>query len=266
MKIVVLLSAGRHPVSGTMVLPRIEAQAIRLATALGQTVTGLYAGPDAAAVAEALGQGLGRIEHIGLPEDADPVQALAERLRATAPDLVVAGRRGQGGHESGLIPYGVSDALGLPLISDVVAAAAGEAANTLRLDQSIGRGALRRVVVRGPVVATVHPDAPAPLAYAYGRSRRGIIDALGPAAVTGAMPSSAIEERPYRRRPKVVKGAPAGGSAAERLKAATGEAGSASSGRLLVAPDPEEAAREILAYLRRIGVLAETAPADPGGR
>ncbi|EHP80066.1 putative electron transfer flavoprotein, beta subunit, partial [Methylorubrum extorquens DSM 13060] len=57
----------------------------------------------------------------------------------------------------------------------------------------------------------------------------------------------------------IVKGAPAGGSAAERLKAATGEGGSAASGRLLVEPDPEDAAREILAYLRQIGVLAPSA-------
>lgn len=53
-----------------------------------------------------------------------------------------------------------------------------------------------------------------------------------------------------------MKGAPTGGSAAERLKAATGESGAAASGRLLVDPDPDEAAREILAYLRGIGVVA----------
>jgi electron transfer flavoprotein beta subunit len=262
MKSVVLLSSGRHPVSGAVVLPRLEAQAIRLGAALGQTVTGLHAGPDASAVKEALGQGLASIAHIDLPEAVDPVPALAERLRATAPDLILAGRRGQGGPESGLVPYALAEALGLPLISDVVAVAAGEA-GTLRLDQSIGRGVLRRVVVRGPVVVTVHPDAPAPHAYAYGQARRGTIEALGPAS--GAIPSEAIEERPYRRRPKLVKGAPAGGSAAERLKAATGETGSAPSGRLLVDPDPEEAAREILAHLRRIGVLAAPASADPRG-
>ena len=65
-----------------------------------------------------------------------------------------------------------------------------------------------------------------------------------------------VEERPYRRRPKLVKGAPAGGSAAERLKAASGESGTTAAGRLLMNPDPEEAAREILAYLRRIGLAA----------
>lgn len=259
MRIAVLLSAGRHPVSGAPVLPRMEAQAIRLAAGLGEAV-GLHAGPDADAVREALGLGLARIEHIAASEGADPVPTLAARLAAMAPDLVLAGRRSQGGAETGIVPYALAEALDLLLIPDVVAAAMGAEAGTLRLDQSLGRGALRRVIVRGPVLATVHPDAPAPLAYAYGRARRGRVDRLGPAASGVETPGFAVEERPYRRRPKLVKGAPTGGSAAERLKAATGESGSAAKGRLLVDPDPEEAAREILAHLRGIGVLAAPAP------
>ncbi|SFL33910.1 electron transfer flavoprotein subunit beta [Methylobacterium pseudosasicola] len=260
MKIAILLSAGRHPVSGAAVLPRLEAQAIRLAAGLGQHI-GLHAGPEAAVVAEALGQGLAHIQHAALPEEADPVPALATCLAALAPDLVLAGRRGQGGAETGIVPYAVADRLGYPLIPDIIAAAPGEEAGTLHLDQSLGRGARRRVTIRGPVVATVHPDAPASFAYAYGQARRGVIEPVVGALAPHPAPVPAVEERPYRRRPKLVKGAPAGSSAAERLKAATGEAGPASSGRLLVRPDPDEAAREILAHLRRIGVLA--APRDP---
>ena len=259
MRIAVLLSAGRHPVSGAPVLPRLEAQAIRLAAGLGDAV-GLHAGPEAAAVADALGQGLARIEHLALDAAADPVPALAARLGAAAPDLILAGRRGQGGDESGLVPYALARALGLTLVPDVVALA--REAEELRLDQSLGRGALRRIAVEGPVLVTVHPDAPAPLPFAYGQARRGRIE---PVAVDALLrepaPAFALEERPYRRRPKIVKGAPAGGSAAERLKAATGEAAPASAGRLLVDPEPEAAAREILAYLRQVGVLAPPGPA-----
>ncbi|SFK93011.1 electron transfer flavoprotein subunit beta [Methylorubrum salsuginis] len=253
MTIVVLLSAGRHPVSGAPVLPRMEAQAIRIAASLGEAV-GLHAGPDAEAVREALGLGLTRIEHIALPEGLDPVPALSARLAALAPDLVLAGRRSQGGAESGVVPYALAEALDLLLIPDVVAVSGG--ADTLTLDQSLGRGALRRVSVRGPVLATVHPDAAAPHAYAFGKARRGAVELVGAAATGVDVPQAIVEERPYRRRPKLVKGAPTGGSAAERLKAATGEGGSAAKGRLLVEPDPEEAAREILAHLRQIGVLA----------
>ncbi len=265
MKIAVLLSAGRHPVSGAPALPRLEAQAIRMAAGLGDTseIVGLHAGPDAASVAEALGQGLPRIEHIAVTAGNDPVPALAARLAELAPDIVLAGRRSQGGDESGLVPYALARALARPLVSDAVAAAR-EADGTLRFDQSLGRGALRRVLMRGPVVVTCHPDAPAPLAYAYGRARRGTVETLAAAPVAAiAAPALTVEERPYRRRPKIVKSAPAGGSAAERLKAATGEGGPASSGQLLIQPDPAHAAREILAYLRQIGVLA---PAGVGAQ
>ncbi|SFG86205.1 electron transfer flavoprotein subunit beta [Methylobacterium gossipiicola] len=263
MKIAVLVSTGRHPVSGATVLSRLEAQAIRLAAGLGEPL-GLHAGPEQAVLREALGQGLVRGEHIVVPDGVDPVPALAARLAATKPDLILAGRRGQGGDETGLVPYALAETLDLPLIPDVVAMASDDEAGTLRLDQSLGRGALRRVLVRGPLVVTIHPDAPAPFAYAYGQARRGTIVPLdaAPGTVEGTGPT--VEERPYRRRPKLVKGAPTGGSAAERLKAATGEAGTAASGRLLVDPDPDEAAREILAHLRQIGVLAPpTRPSIP---
>ncbi len=103
MTIVVLLSAGRHPVSGAPVLPRMEAQAIRIAAALGEAI-GLHAGPDADAVREALGLGLTRIEHIAVSEGLDPVPALAARLAALGPDLVLAGRRGQGGQRAASSP------------------------------------------------------------------------------------------------------------------------------------------------------------------
>ncbi|MBK3402687.1 electron transfer flavoprotein subunit beta [Methylorubrum populi] len=262
MRIAVLLSAGLHPVSGAPVLPRVEAQAIRLAAGLAASseIFGLHAGPEAAAVAEALGQGLDRIEHFAVAAGEDPVPALVARLAERAPDLILAGRRSQGGDESGLVPYALARALAMPLLPDVVAAAAAED-GALRLDQSLGRGALRRVLVRGPVVVTCHPDAPAPLAYAYGRARRGRVETVAIAPVATPAPTLAAEQRPYRRRPRIVKGAPAGGSAAERLKAATGESGPAGSGRLLIQPDPEDAAREILTYLRQIGVVA--APAEP---
>ncbi|MGT2485111.1 electron transfer flavoprotein subunit beta [Methylobacterium oryzae CBMB20] len=252
---VVLLSAGRHPVSGATVLPRLEAQAIRLATGLGEAV-GLHAGPDAAAVSDALGHGLSRIVHVPVPAGADPVPALVARLATMAPGLILAGRRGQGGDETGMVPYAVAQALDCLLIPDIVALAGGDAGD-LPLDQTLGRGARRRVSLRGPVLATIHPDAPAPSPSPTGRARRGVIETVAgdPAA---AAPVPLFEERPYRPRPKLVKGAPSGGSAAERLRAATGEAASGG-GRLLIRPEPDAAAREILAHLRRIGVLAPPA-------
>ncbi|GLK57255.1 electron transfer flavoprotein beta subunit [Methylopila capsulata] len=258
MKVVVLLSAGRHPVSGLGALPRLEAQAIRLGAALGP-MRGLHAGPDAEAVAEALGRGLSEIDHVALGAGADPVPALAAALRAAAPDVVLAGRRGQGGDETGLVPYALARALGATLIPDVIAARPGSEPGVIEVEQALPKGAARRLVVRSPVVLTVHSAAPEPRPYAFGQVRRGRIEPLAvsapeePAAV-------AIAEKPYRARPKMMRGAPAGGSAADRLKAATG-GGEAVQADVMVSPEPREAARAILAYLRQVGVLPPPARA-----
>ncbi|SFT10898.1 electron transfer flavoprotein beta subunit [Methylobacterium sp. yr668] len=174
-----------------------------------------------------------------------------------APGLILAGRPGQGGDETGMVPYAVAEALDGLLIPDIGALAAGDAGE-LSLDQTLGRGARRRVRLHGPVLATIHPDAPAPLPFAYGQAPHGVIETVAGDPAAAAAPVPVFEERPYRRRPKIVKGAPSGGSAAERLRAATGEAASGG-GRLLVRPEPDEAAPEILAHLRRIGVLGPPA-------
>lgn len=253
MRIAILISAGRHPVSGKPALPRLEAQAIRMASGLGETF-GLHAGPDTAPLEAALGKGLSRGEQILVDAAADPVDALAERLSRSAPDIVLAGRRGQGGDETGLLPYGLAARLGLTLVCDVVAVRKRED-GLLEVDQALPKGALRRLVVRPPVLLTVHPNAPAPPPFAFGKARRGTVERVGTAAHDIAVAGLAVEERPYRKRPRMMRATPAGGSAADRLKAVTGEASSGGA-QVMVQPSPEEAAREVLAFLRRVGVLA----------
>ncbi|ACL58318.1 electron transfer flavoprotein subunit beta [Methylobacterium nodulans] len=259
MKVAVLLSSGLHPVSGAPVVPKTEAQAIRMGQTLGEAY-GLHAGPSADAVSDALGHGLAFVEHVETPRDADPVPFLIGRLSAAPPDVVLTGRRSQGGEETGLVPYVLARALSMTLVSDVVSVSSGATPGTLTVDQSLGRGALRRLVVRLPAVLTVHHDAPPALAFAFGRARRGRIQTIEakPVPFLAHAPQQPLEERPYRRRPKILKGAPSGGSAGDRLKAATGNAGQ-SGGRVLIDPDPAEAAREIIAFLRQIGVLAPPA-------
>ncbi|MFG1347376.1 electron transfer flavoprotein subunit beta [Xanthobacter autotrophicus DSM 431] len=252
MKALVLLSQGRHPVSGKPCLPRAEAQAARLATAIDPAPAGLHAGPDAETVREALGRGLHRLSHLVM--DADPSAALADAIRAAAPDVVLAGPRGQGGADTGLLPYALAHALGWPLVADAVALEAGEEPGTLRITQALGKGARRRILVRLPVLVSVHAGAPAPLPFAFGRARADGVERHA-AAAAPARPEESMEERPYRKRPKVM--ALAGGTAAERLAAATGAG--AAKGRVLVDPDPRDAAREILAFLRAVGVVKQRA-------
>lgn len=253
MKIVVLLSDGLHPVSGKPVLPKLEAQAVRLSIGLGE-VRGLHAGPDASPASDALGHGLTRLKHVELPICADAVPSLVEALAADSPDLVIAGRRGQGGDETGLAPYAIAAKLSMAVVGDAVSIAHGEE-GTILVEQALPKGARRRLVVKLPAIVTIHPDAPPAQAYAYGVARRGLVETVrGVAAAVGDRP----EERPYRRRPKLISGAPAGGTAAERLAAATGAASSGGA-NVMVRPTPEEAAREIIAHLRAIGVLPQRA-------
>lgn len=252
LRAVVLVSAGRHPVSGRPAPVRGEAQAVRLAAEIGAAVEGLHAGAADAAVGDLLGQGLSRIELLEIPADADPVAALGARLGSALPDLILAGRQGQGGEDSGLLPYAIAHRLGIEIVADAVALARDPARpDVLVVEQALPRGERRRVTVRLPVVVTIHPSAPPPLPFAFGAARRGRLDVVRGAA--SPLAARTIEERPYRKRPKLMAGAATAGSAADRLKAATEAASGA--GRVLKNPPPEEAAREIVAYLKSLRVL-----------
>lgn len=245
MKALVLLSQGRHPVSGIAHLPRTEAQAIRLAAGLDPAVEGVHAGPCADAVREALGRGLRRLTHVRLAADADPLDALATAIRRAGPDVVLAGPRGEGGADTGLVPYALAAALAWPVIADAIALEAGAAARSLCVVQALPGGARKRILVRLPAVVTVHAAAPEPLPFAYGRARSGgfttTTDSAAAAAAEPDRAGSAIAERPYRRRPKVL--AQAAGQPA------------ATAARIMINPDPGDAARAILAFLRTTGVF-----------
>ncbi|MCS0503927.1 electron transfer flavoprotein subunit beta [Ancylobacter mangrovi] len=251
MNVAVLLSAGRHPVSGQPCPVPVEMQAIGLGHALGAEMTGLHAGPASETIADALGHGLARLVHLKIGEADDPLASLVAALGAEKPALILAGRVGQGGEDSGLLPYALARALGLPVVADASALREGPEPGTLLVEQALPKGARRRLVVRLPALVTVHPAAPAPLPFAYAARRRGVVEER--AGIASPRGERAIEERAYRPRPKLIAKSAAGASAAERLKAAT-EAASGG-GRVLVDPPPEEAAREILAHLRDIGVL-----------
>lgn len=249
---VVLLSAGRHPTSGQSVLPRLEAQAIHLLA--GIDAHGLHAGATPDPASDALGLGLASMTHLVIGGDEDPIPYLVAGLARMRPDLVVAGRRSQGGEETGLVPYAVARALGMVLVADAIAILPGATPGTLVIEQALPRGARRHIDVATPVVVTVHPSAPPPRAFAHGRMRRGaIVTEAAPRRGEGALAPLPCEEKAYRPRPKMLKGADASLGAAERLKAATGAMDGATT-NVLVHPDPDVAAREILAFLRRVGV------------
>lgn len=235
MKAVVLLSAGRHPVSLHPALPRTEAQAIRLALSLGADLTGLHIGPDATTVAQAFGHGLPRLVHVAAEDGVDPVAEIAALADVRAAGLILAGPRTQGGEETGLVPYAVAHALGLPIVADAVSIVPGAVAGQLVIDQARPRGARRRFTVAGPVVVTVSPRAAAPLPFAHARFAAGRA-ARRAAGTVPAATATPLSEGPHRHRPKLIVTADGGGDH-----------------RLMTGPTPEEAARAILDHLAAIG-------------
>lgn len=270
MRTLVLLSDARHPVSGRPHLSRLETQAIGLAASLDPAARGLHAGSGEDAVRAGLGHGLAGLDVIETQDEADPLPALVGFLAdalggGDAPELILAGRRGEGGFETGLVPYLVAERLGLPIVADAVAIRPGEMPGTLVVDQAMAKGARRRVTVRLPAVVTVHPLSPPPRPFAYGPMRRGTIRRHSPAAEQADLPAMAAavdrgtvtgkaedtagttvgpvdvvpaDERPHRARPKLMRtsGTAAGGA------------------NLHVGPDPTEAARLILDYLEANGI------------
>jgi electron transfer flavoprotein beta subunit len=257
MRIVVLLSAGLHPVSGRPCPVPVELQAIGLAQALlrneprrpGAGVVGLHAGEATPSVLDCFGHGLSTIEVLE-QANGDPGAALVAAIRRATPDLVLAGHRSRGGDDTGLVPYGVAASLGWPICPDGVGLARHK--EGFEVIQALPRGARRRVVLAAPSIVTVHPAAPAAPAFAFAAARRGnlvLIGGDGPIAPA----DPAISVYPYRRRPRLLRGVTFGGSAESRLKAATEISGG---GQVMIDPVPEEAADAISALLGRLGLLA----------
>ncbi|KAA0972538.1 electron transfer flavoprotein subunit beta [Aureimonas fodinaquatilis] len=246
MKAVVLLSAARHPETGNPQPQQEELQAIALANALQAETLGLYAGNDLQAVAPALGHGLTQIEHLAIPDSLDVLPALQARLNDIKPALVLAGGR-SGRDATGMLPYLLAQAMGWPVLANIAAISVD--GDAFVLDQALGKGQRRRIHQTGPLLVTVHSSALAAMPFAFARQRRGVISEL---AADGPDWQQELVERPLRPRPRLMRNTALGGSAAERLKAAT-EAASGD-GELLIAPEAEHAARAILAHLRKLGL------------
>ena len=110
---------GRHPVSGTARYSRNDAAALTIAprsppTPAQRSTCCTRAIHRIPRCEEYLALGAAKRRGAGLwPEDGDAVAALAARLQGY--DLVLTGTRAEGALDSGMLPYQVADALGLPL-------------------------------------------------------------------------------------------------------------------------------------------------------
>jgi electron transfer flavoprotein beta subunit len=260
-RIAVLVSVGRHPASGRARRAALDARAVELALRLPDArIELLHAGdPEAPALRDYLGMGRDRLRAIALPPGADIVPALVAALRSPIPDVVLAGTRAETGEGSGMVPYLVAEALGIPLVA-AIADLRLEAGGAV-LQQALPRGQRRAFSAPCPLLATVAAAAPAPRPVAFAAARRGRLDVdAAPGSPDPAL--AAWERSSARMRPKRLKG-PVAGSAEDRIRAATRLVGGG--GRAMVGPAPEEAARAIWEFLEREGIVPSARSREDSG-
>jgi electron transfer flavoprotein beta subunit len=251
MKIAVLVSVGRHPVSGTARYSRNDAAALTMALALARTRNAtldvLHAGdPANPALKEYLALGARSVEVLEIPatpdSPADATAPLAARLRGY--DLVLTGTRAEGAFDSGMLPYRVANALDMPLVGAAVDLTLRDGCAEVR--QFMPKGLRRRVEVRLPALIAVHPLANAAPTYAYARLREGTIRPV--ATQAAAHPDErAWTVRAASAKPVRLAAAEKRSGHARMLSATTTES---RGGSVVIEGSSVEKAQVILAYLR----------------
>ncbi|CAH2908668.1 MAG: Electron transfer flavoprotein, beta subunit [uncultured Paraburkholderia sp.] len=254
MKIAVLVSVGRHPVSGVARYSRNDAAALTLALSLAKqhnaTLDVLHAGdPSNPALQEYLALGARSVEVLALPDSgdgqADASAPLAARLQGY--DLVLTGTRTEGAFDSGMLPYRVANALNIPLVGAAVDVALQSGSAQVR--QFMPKGLRRRVEVQLPALVAVHPMANATPTYAYARLREGTIRPVTSSAsgASSGAAGSVWTIRPASAKPVRLAAAEKRSGHARMLSATTTES---RGGSVVIEGSSVEKAQVILAYLR----------------
>jgi electron transfer flavoprotein beta subunit len=254
MKIAVLVSVGRHPVSGAARYSRNDAAALTMALSLAKahnaTLDVLHAGdPSNPALNEYLALGARSVEVLELPAtpefQADAAAPLAARLRGY--DLVLTGTRAEGAFDSGMLPYRVAHALEMPLIGAAVDLTLRDGCAEVR--QFMPKGLRRRVEVQLPALIAVHPMANAVPKYAYARLREGTIRPVATHSESNPHDpdSLAWTVRPASAKPVRLAAAEKRSGHARMLSATTTES---RGGSVVIEGSSVEKAQVILAYLR----------------
>jgi electron transfer flavoprotein beta subunit len=246
-KIAVLVSIGKHPVSGVARYSRNDAAALEIGRQLSSQHAArldvLHAGdPGNPALAEYLALGAERVEVLRCNADDDAVGALGARLKGY--DLVLTGTCAEGAFDSGMLPYRLADALTLPLVGTAVDVTVAGGRATVR--QFLPKGVRRRVEVALPAVVAVHPLAAVTPRYAYARLRAGSIQ---PQPVQTA-PDAQAERwtlAPVTRKPVRLAAAEKRSGHARMLSATTTES---RGGSVVIEGTSVEKAQVILGYLR----------------
>lgn len=247
LKIAVLVSTAHHPVSGQPRRSSSDAAAFELGCSLAppgrlNVLTAGMAGKES--LDDYLGLGAETIEVLTVADTADVLPALLARLQGF--DIVLCGMRSDGQSASGMLPYLLAEGLRVPLVGDVLEAAAD--GRTLTVRQFLPKGMRRRLEVSLPAVLAVHLRAPQTRQYAYARARAGRISYVaGASGAAGAAPAWQFEPATRRPRPLKAKVAQSGHS---RMMGAIGGDGGARGGQVVKHGSAEDKAQILLDYLR----------------
>lgn len=248
---VALLSEGMHPLSLRARRAEQDAQALELASKIGQA-SGLHAGTQAAQekLRPYLGMSLAEsISLLEISEDADPVLALAAHFKQTQFDVILTGTRAELGESSGMLPYLLADTLGIPVINQVCEVSVN--GHELSVTQALPRGARRAITVSLPCILIVDSAAPAARQTAFGPAKRGTIDIINGYSECDTLGQS-LQFELAKKKPKRMKKVKAK-TAADRFKAAT--ASQAKGGQVLHPDTPEAGAAAIFEILKSEGLV-----------
>lgn len=260
---VVLVSSGRHPVSGRAGRAREDARAVEMGLSLvGAALELVHAGnADDDSLRDYLGMfhGLetaahGKLSLLPMQVEDDAVAMLANWLSGSGARLVLTGQRAESGEGSGLLPYLLAERLGWSVVTSVASIERCDA-DSITVLQALPQGQRRRLDISLPCLIAVDAVAPAPRQSAFGPARRGEIEIVDDAQAAPDVARSEWQWQPARARPKrlkVVKST----NARDRFKAAAAKS-SASGGQVLSDLTPEEAADKLIAYLRTEKILTD---------
>ncbi|WP_438391374.1 electron transfer flavoprotein subunit beta/FixA family protein [Caballeronia sp. DA-9] len=246
-RIAVLVSVGRHPVSGTQRYSRNDAAALTLAIALATkhraALDVIHAGdPTNTALREYLALGAVKVEVLSVADGDEIAAALSVRLKGY--DLVLTGTRAEGTQDSGMLPYQLADALGVPLLASAVDIEVEADHVTVR--QFLPKGLRRRIKAPLPALVAVHPMANATPRYAYARLREGAIEKVLVSAAN-APDAAAWSVKPASAKPVRLAATEKRSGHARMLSATTTES---RGGSVVIEGTSVEKAQVILAYLR----------------
>ncbi len=248
LKIAVLVSPARHPISGTAMHSTSDAAALELGCSLtpAQRLTVLCAGMvSKESLNDYLGLGASAIEVLTVESGADVVSALQTRLKGF--DIVLCGVRADGQSSSGLLPYLLAEELQIPLITNVLEVELQE--RTVRARQFLPKGMRRRLEVSVPVLLAVHPRAAQVRQFSYARACAGrVIYSAG--NIQGAVPAApGWQIETASRRPQPLKARIAQSGHARMLGAIGGDA-DVRGGQSLKEGSAEQKAQALISYLR----------------